>query len=337
MNVQPNTYQFFLVAGKQPPKKCDRLEKKCVNYYPFGLKHKGYNNVTSPNGNSVAQKFGYNGKQHQDELNLGWIDLGARNLDPTIGRFINIDPVADFVNYQSPYAVADNNPIFYIDIDGLKSKRNFFQRLWNRIFTRGERSRFPRRAKRLKSRRGRLPSSKKNKRKKSSSSSSNNTLSLIPRISNIQSLGFTRLGNPKIEDNIILSPRRLGDLIGPEGLEVPNELQFGNLTIFTSARGITTMRRENVQLGNDDGTRKTLTLIARILKRNPLIRMSITFLDPDDDRNNLETSRAKSIVSDWNRRKFQSLARRLKNDHGIDPTRLIYIEQRQGGRIIFRR
>ena len=33
------------------------------NYYPFGLKHKGYNNVVSSNGNSVAQKFGYNGKE----------------------------------------------------------------------------------------------------------------------------------------------------------------------------------------------------------------------------------------------------------------------------------
>ena len=34
-----------------------------MNYYPFGLKHKGYNNVTSANGNSVAQKFKYNGKE----------------------------------------------------------------------------------------------------------------------------------------------------------------------------------------------------------------------------------------------------------------------------------
>src|SRR5690606_23494069 len=32
------------------------------NYYPFGLKHKGYNDVVSANVNSVAKKFKYNGK-----------------------------------------------------------------------------------------------------------------------------------------------------------------------------------------------------------------------------------------------------------------------------------
>ena len=29
--------------------------------------------------------------------------------------------MADFVNYQSPYAVADNNPIAYVDVYGLGS------------------------------------------------------------------------------------------------------------------------------------------------------------------------------------------------------------------------
>lgn len=33
----------------------DIIEEK--NYYPFGLKHKGYNNATSGNVNSVANKF----------------------------------------------------------------------------------------------------------------------------------------------------------------------------------------------------------------------------------------------------------------------------------------
>ena len=42
------------------------------NYYPFGLKHKGYNNVTSSNGNSVAQKRGYQDQMLDDDLGLNW-------------------------------------------------------------------------------------------------------------------------------------------------------------------------------------------------------------------------------------------------------------------------
>jgi len=40
------------------------------NYYPFGLKHEGYNYVYSSNRNAVATKFKYNGKELNDELNL---------------------------------------------------------------------------------------------------------------------------------------------------------------------------------------------------------------------------------------------------------------------------
>ena len=89
------------------------------NYYPFGLKHKGYNNVTSPNGNSVAQKYGFTGKEHQDELGLGWIDITARNYDAAIGRWMNLDPLAEQMRRHSPYNYAFNNPIFFLDPDGM--------------------------------------------------------------------------------------------------------------------------------------------------------------------------------------------------------------------------
>ncbi|MGC1632324.1 MAG: hypothetical protein WA749_09470, partial [Gelidibacter sp.] len=50
------------------------------NYYPFGLEHKGYNkgNVVSTN---IALKRKFGGKEYQDELNLGWYDITARNYD----------------------------------------------------------------------------------------------------------------------------------------------------------------------------------------------------------------------------------------------------------------
>ncbi|WP_299223875.1 DUF6443 domain-containing protein [uncultured Psychroserpens sp.] len=89
------------------------------NYYPFGLKHKGYNNViTSTN---PAQKIKYNGKELQDELGLDWYDYGARNYDPALGRWMNIDPLAEEMRRHSPYNYAFNNPVYFIDPDGMKA------------------------------------------------------------------------------------------------------------------------------------------------------------------------------------------------------------------------
>ena len=89
------------------------------NYYPFGLKHKGYNNVVSSNGNSVAQKYKYNGKEFNDELGLDWYDFGARNYDAALGRWMNLDPLAEKMRRHSPYNYAFNNPLRYIDPDGM--------------------------------------------------------------------------------------------------------------------------------------------------------------------------------------------------------------------------
>ena len=89
------------------------------NYYPFGLKHKGYNNVVSSNGNSTAQKKGFGGKELQDELGLDWYDVSARNYDPALGRWMNLDPLAELMTRHSPYNYAFDNPIYFIDADGM--------------------------------------------------------------------------------------------------------------------------------------------------------------------------------------------------------------------------
>ncbi|WP_348710914.1 DUF6443 domain-containing protein [Tenacibaculum sp. 190524A05c] len=89
------------------------------NYYPFGLKHKGYNDDYSSSGNSIANKFGFTGKEHQDELGLGWIDITARNYDAALGRWMNVDPLAEEMRRHSPYNYAFNNPIFFMDPDGM--------------------------------------------------------------------------------------------------------------------------------------------------------------------------------------------------------------------------
>ncbi|MGV6844999.1 MAG: RHS repeat domain-containing protein, partial [Lutibacter sp.] len=84
------------------------------NYYPFGLEHKGYN--TAINGRHHKYMFG--GKEQQDELGLNWYDITARNYDPALGRWMNLDPLAEKMRRHSPYNYAFDNPIYFIDPDG---------------------------------------------------------------------------------------------------------------------------------------------------------------------------------------------------------------------------
>jgi RHS repeat-associated protein len=89
------------------------------NYYPFGLKQIDNNNIINSSGNAAANKYKYNGKEFQDELQLNVYDYGARNYDPAIGRWMNIDPLAETSRRFSPYTYALDNPVYYIDPDGM--------------------------------------------------------------------------------------------------------------------------------------------------------------------------------------------------------------------------
>jgi RHS repeat-associated protein len=63
-------------------------------------------------------KYKYNGKELQDELGLGLYDYGARNDDPALGRFFNIDRYSEVYSSHTPYHYTMNNPIYFVDING---------------------------------------------------------------------------------------------------------------------------------------------------------------------------------------------------------------------------
>ncbi|WP_422107276.1 RHS repeat-associated core domain-containing protein [Winogradskyella sp.] len=88
------------------------------NYYPFGLKHRGYNDVVSANVNSQASKYKYQGQEFEDELGKDTYAYQWRDYDPALGRFGKIDRFAEKYESHSSYAFTINNPIKYREIAG---------------------------------------------------------------------------------------------------------------------------------------------------------------------------------------------------------------------------
>jgi len=64
-------------------------------------------------------KYGYNGKELNEEFGLGWNHHDARFYDPAIGRWNTTDLLTEKFFGMSPYNYSFNNPIIFADPTGL--------------------------------------------------------------------------------------------------------------------------------------------------------------------------------------------------------------------------
>jgi RHS repeat-associated protein len=87
-----------------------------TDYYPFGLAiDKSDPAISSAAINSINR---YNFLGREKQASGGYIDLKKRFYDPSIGRFLSIDPITESQEHQSTYQYSWNNPILRSDPNG---------------------------------------------------------------------------------------------------------------------------------------------------------------------------------------------------------------------------
>ncbi len=88
------------------------------DYYPFGM-------VMPSRKYSIANtnyRYSFNGKEDDNDIEMGMQDYGNRIYDRRLGKFLSVDPISKKYPELTTYQFASNSPISSVDLDGKESE-----------------------------------------------------------------------------------------------------------------------------------------------------------------------------------------------------------------------
>jgi len=88
------------------------------------MEHRGYNNVTQGARNNLKT---YQDQEFTEDLGLDTHEWKFRISDPAIGRFWQIDPLAEKYSYNGTYNFSENRIIDGVELEGLEAQ-NFMSK-----------------------------------------------------------------------------------------------------------------------------------------------------------------------------------------------------------------
>lgn len=86
------------------------------NYYPFGME---FGESAESQTKLNYQNYLAGGKEFDRKFEMNTYDFGARTYDASIGRWTTMDPLAEKYYSISPYAYCGNNPVMFVDPNGM--------------------------------------------------------------------------------------------------------------------------------------------------------------------------------------------------------------------------
>ncbi|QIH33489.1 DUF6443 domain-containing protein [Sphingobacterium sp. DR205] len=88
------------------------------HYYPFGLTLNLFGGTGS---GLVKNDIKFQGQRHDNDLGLNMYSFKYRMHDPQIGRFWQVDPLAEKYMHNSPYAFSENKVTSHFELEGLEA------------------------------------------------------------------------------------------------------------------------------------------------------------------------------------------------------------------------
>lgn len=131
--IDKNGYLFIFVSNETQniPVYFDNLQVTHIrgplleesHYYPFGLIINGISSKTLNMGSPTNKKKFNGGSELNSDFDLNWYETQHRTYDPQIGRFNQVDELAESSWDNSEYVFSGNNPILFNDPFGLIKTR----------------------------------------------------------------------------------------------------------------------------------------------------------------------------------------------------------------------